>query len=44
MAEVWVPMNASLRSIFEKNLSVRDALNSAVEHVHYQIEAFKSGL
>ena len=44
MAEVWVPMNASLRSIFEKNLSVRDALNSAVEQVHYQIEAFKSGL
>ena len=44
MAEVWAPMNASLRSIFEKNLSVRDALNSAVEQVHYQIEAFKSGL
>lgn len=44
MAEVWTPMNVSLRSIFEKKMSVRDALNTAVEQVHYQIEAFKSGL
>ncbi|SFS51504.1 arabinogalactan oligomer / maltooligosaccharide transport system substrate-binding protein [Succinivibrio dextrinosolvens] len=44
MAEVWTPMNVSLRSIFEKKMSVRDALNTAVEQVHYQIDAFKSGL
>lgn len=44
MSEVWTPMDASLRSIYENNKSVKDSLNSAVEHVHYQIEAFRSGM
>ncbi len=44
MAEVWNPMDTSLRSIYENNKSVKDALNSAVELVHYQIEAFRSGM
>ena len=44
MAEVWSPMDASLRSIYENNKSVKDSLKSAVEHVHYQIEAFRSGM
>ena len=44
MSEVWSPMDASLRSIYEKKMSVKEALNSAVEHVHYQIEAFRSGM
>lgn len=44
MSEVWVPVDTSLRSIYENKMSIKDGLKSAVEQVHYQIEAFKSGL
>ncbi|MGN1281787.1 MAG: extracellular solute-binding protein [Succinivibrio sp.] len=44
MSEVWGPIDGALDVSIEGKEKVKDALKSAVEHIDYQIEAFRSGL
>lgn len=44
MPEVWGPFDGALDVAISGKDNVEDALKSAVEHIDYQIEAFRSGL
>ena len=44
MSEVWGPFDGALDVAISGKDNVKDALKSAVEHIDYQIEAFRSGL
>ena len=44
MSEVWGPFDGALDVAISGKDNVEDALKSAVEHIDYQIEAFRSGL
>ncbi len=44
MSEVWAPIDAGFRTAYDHRMTVKDALKAAVEHVHYQIDAFRSGM
>lgn len=44
MSEVWGPIDGALQSIISNKISIKDGLNSATDHINYQIEAFRSGM
>lgn len=44
MSEVWGPIDAALQLIVTGKQDVKEALVGATEHIHNQIEAFRSGM
>lgn len=44
MSEVWGPIDAALQLSVTGKQDVKEALVGATEHIHNQIEAFRSGM
>jgi arabinogalactan oligomer/maltooligosaccharide transport system substrate-binding protein len=44
MSEVWGPIDAALQLSVTGKQDVKSALQGATDHIHNQIEAFRSGM